>query len=534
MSSATQQNGLRSPVRSSVAGYTTVVQPAFESLPRKLSMTQHFQQQQREVRPSNEVTAPKRKIHTEPEHCKDAVSKSMKRKRGEESGSDGKSSQKKSRHDTESNTKNVSLDNDPNRKSAHSSPRNEDSTRENADWSPKWWYPDAIQEADFFHEAGFALVGDNTPSGYPCLVLTANLYHTIWNALCGIRELECVRSQWEPEFDKISRQIEATNDANCALLTELQDTEQLLEGLYDPEARNNLVVSFRIAEEKYDGTRRERARLLEQQKPIARELENVTKKTKDIQHLICQRLDSIFWDAGVLPDIEAINEAPSVPVFELDPSPNKELASASSEVGSDLTQCKPFSPIDVLWRKLRELGSEVHRTEVEFNSFRDGFDAELHQYIAQELKKSRDKKPTVADLEQEFGPIWLTRHLELTRKKAAADEAYYEADGMFMDAKRAAKLASSQDEPERYGMADEETAMNFGMIISLRKIRRIETWLHDNDVVPDTAVNHSGDVLEEDAVDDKHSVASGESKVTLAEGWLRRRIDDYDRYVGRV
>jgi hypothetical protein len=77
-----------------------------------------------------------------------------------------------------------------------------------------------------------------------------------------------------------------------------------------------------------------------------------------------------------------------------------------------------------------------------------------------------------------------------------------------------------------YAIADEKTVAEYGALMSTRGLERIHTW-QENRALSSYQTPEHGSVADIKS-------ASGSDKVSLAEGWLRQKIDDYERYVGRV
>jgi len=251
-------------------------------------------------------------------------------------------------------------------------------------------------------------------------------------------------------------------------------------------------------------------------------------------------LDGMFGNLGVLPDAGDINTAPLIPllVFETAETTSAKGSAVDREQGVSVpTQT---GVVDLLVQKMNDVGKVLSQVESEFYRFRDGYDLELQRYIAQvRLSRGNDARST-AELEASFGPVWLSRHLEVSSKMAKATKDYFDAHRELVAAKRVKKLAAPNDalRPDEGPFidltmvnkgTDRDDVTTFGDILPGRQRKSVKGWLMSEHPVPENIL------AEPDIVDflDVKSSDSRASRHSLAQGWGRHVIDDYEQYVGR-
>jgi len=94
-------------------------------------------------------------------------------------------------------------------------------------------------------------------------------------------------------------------------------------------------------------------------------------------------------------------------------------------------------------------------------------------------KAARTSRVSSSELEADFGPIWLSRRHEMTRKMILAEKAYGEAN-------RAAKVAANDAITQDVAIVPElivdppTTPQQFGKILSAPERKHIDDWLDEN------------------------------------------------------
>jgi hypothetical protein len=116
-------------------------------------------------------------------------------------------------------------------------------------------------------------------------------------------------------------------------------------------------------------------------------------------------------------------------------------------------------------------------------------------------------------------------------------EAYFDGRRELMAAKREKMLAELHITDHGLGVAPPflviaDDVADFSALSSAPGCDRIETWL--NNKVKDTAPQEPSPSLVAWEVPDVSDSNSDNSKMSLAKCWLRMKIDDYERYVGRI
>jgi hypothetical protein len=142
-------------------------------------------------------------------------------------------------------------------------------------------------------------------------------------------------------------------------------------------------------------------------------------------------------------------------------------------------------------------------------------------------------------LEDDFGPVWLRRHLERTRKLSEEEQAFHMIEQELQKAEQAKNVEDViwEDEQreeriarfEGRNLSDPKT---FGVMLSPGKRARIEDWRNDGVVDAGLDVRLSPTQTNPSAivVDDPIDPLASEDldNISMAEGWMRRKIDAYN------
>lgn len=163
-----------------------------------------------------------------------------------------------------------------------------------------------------------------------------------------------------------------------------------------------------------------------------------------------------------------------------------------------------------------------------FSQFWDGFDMEVQRYIAQQRKERGKACPSVVDLEDELGPIWLLRHQAITRDMDQVLGLCSPPDHALMKARREKMLASihAPESGARHGQPDavctayaDQRAVDFGTLLPGGGRDRIETWL--NNEARDSAPPKPCSSFVASEVPNAIDLDFDRSELSLAERWLR-------------
>jgi hypothetical protein len=406
------------------------------------------------------------------------------------------------------------------------------------DWYPNWWHPTTIPQHMFFRESGFVLGGPITCDGYACLMLTARDFDTLRDALSAQRKHMAVAIWRNSQVNDINARIETIDAENSKDVVTIQNLDNLAKQTEDDKHHDALLDSRDelIAEVTKKNT--ERAELAANKTQAIQRVEYAEQIARDLQMGMVYTLEPIFGDLGVLPNGQDVDAVPRVSWDFYEANPN---AASKGHRSDSSNQVRFVNPVDRLFHQMNDIGQELGRVEAEFDSFRDSYDLEFHRYIAREQLRLTSNVPSKAKLEARFGPIWLTRHLAISSKMAQVLKAYYDADRALMEAKRNKKLAAPEKalqpdhgayiEPTSTpgGVAGVNFTATFGQLLPGHKRDGIESWLCSDRCgsVPESAlaVDNQAAPSNSDAEDDQSS---------LAGGWMRAKIEDYERYVGRV
>lgn len=416
------------------------------------------------------------------------------------------------------------------------------------DWYPNWWTPVAIRDSDFFKESGFLLVGGGTAlDSYPCLIFDADSFRVLCDTLAAQRK-SIAKAKWrDEELDIIDARVETIDRENAQDMETMSALNNVGMRMKDSECDDLLKSVHRIRNE-IQAREEERVRLLTQ-RDAAIEKARVAEQTAfDAFFPLLDTLDKIFGNLGVLPDVDDIAAPPMVPLLEPSVVANATPPAVVPGMGETNTEAASGDLVEVLAQVLRDVGNEAFRVEAEFDRFRDSFNVELHRYIAQEQVRLGSDAPPVAQLEASFGPIWLSRHQAITSRLIEVTKAYYAADRAWTEAKRKRKLTSLEnglqpaeaDDPDEVlpgpAFTGASEVENFGVMLPDGARNGIESWLDPDDAASSqmstqAVVAHTAAPA---PAPETSQSGSEDGKLSVAGGWLRAKIDDYERYVGRV
>ena len=136
-------------------------------------------------------------------------------------------------------------------------------------------------------------------------------------------------------------------------------------------------------------------------------------------------------------------------------------------------------PIKRLRLEVEDKRRDALNAKAEFDNFRGTYDEEFYKYLG--------RTPAAqAVAEKSFGPVWLEMSQAVTRRARDTEEAFYSAEERLSEAKRAAKLqiraGASRDEISYVKVWDEAEVDNFGQMVPCRKRKHIDDWLEQETI----------------------------------------------------
>lgn len=393
------------------------------------------------------------------------------------------------------------------------------------------WHPEGELNEDDFHSGTpqLVLAGDGTKL-CPSILLTNQLFTDFVTAITARRMYGDLHRSMALERHNI---MVRRDNLFAQILDWSSKLYDLRNGPQD-EARDRRIQDLEEAKEKFEHTL-EDLELRDEQ--LVKQLKNAEQEWNRLQFKVDVALDRAFTNIGVLSGPIQIEEQAELPESPADPEPQpdpvdipentwneaidySELVSGPNEwkcgvrdhpdstFNNDYYDYFPRpDPIQAA-QELEARTQEFEDAEYEFDVHRDYYDVAFLEW-----RLTQKGRLDANDLEIEFGPIWLKRGQEVTRKFRDAEEAYYIAQARAEEA--GVQATHDEDEPEAY-----EGNENEGLESS-RKRKRIEDWMDAHFV--------------REAWKSEADLQSDPSQHwSVLDDWpKRRKIADYNRRVGR-
>ncbi|KAH7066467.1 hypothetical protein FB567DRAFT_284047 [Paraphoma chrysanthemicola] len=304
---------------------------------------------------------------------------------------------------------------------------------------PTWWDPAAISPEAFYEEAGLELIRIGAMEEYPCLLLSGDLFFSVWRCSTAERECDVVRVDRDEKLQRITQRVDIIDKENIRDRELIQAIEQRAQSLEGTEY-DEIAALTNYLKDQIDRRNKVRDNCIEEEDKEIRRYIATEENACDLQRPMITTLVDIFDDLGVLPQLNNIRAPPAVQVMEERPSvdniegvekPHPDFA------GQDDQMVR-------LGKGLEDAIDDVLQIKAEIGQFRDGFDDGMHRWMEEERLINRGKPASQADLETRFGPIWLSRHQVLMRKLAAAHTALRNANRALMAAKCKEQMTGQQ------------------------------------------------------------------------------------------
>jgi hypothetical protein len=172
-----------------------------------------------------------------------------------------------------------------------------------------------------------------------------------------------------------------------------------------------------------------RALKLKYREDIQREQDNEAVQDARVMATLFPMLEDVYEKAGILSCAAGINEESAVPLEGFD-----DLVKGQYVNQEQINECDAApDTIGELRNKLAAQGRIADRIATEFDDFCETYPAELRNYIAANQHRAGVNQQQL----EEFGPMWLQRHLEMTRKLSEEDKVLLDIEKELQDAEQA-------------------------------------------------------------------------------------------------
>jgi hypothetical protein len=428
-------------------------------------------------------------------------------------------------------------------------------------WHPERWRPDAIHHDDFFQGTSRFHIHriESTSSWLPSLIVNWDMFRVMFKTAWCARELK-VASQWVEQqrnrhailrkqlFDEAEICRTALRNLSCRYWSQTSPT-LLAEGRAQEKILDERFEAIGIRHREIDTD-------LQKAEQVHQEVfEEYQQGQDDLQVF----LDGIFGDIGVLPDTDNIKKAPPIPVLDPDRGEGDLFWDWPENTWNDDHNCIEPSirssyhedpeatwnnswndyphEYDVHWlsASLEKKREQALNAAFDFENFRETYHTQLERYIIDHRREQKDpsvKYPDSNDLEDRFGPVWLSKCQSITREVIRTEQDFFTTEEKLINVKRPDKLLASHDEDglthQNLRLSNTQSVAdvhNFGELVPSRKRKYIDDWLEAGSMQSKQRKVHVTD----DTVSmfDLSERSDQISLAEYAEGYQRRKIDNY-------
>jgi hypothetical protein len=441
---------------------------------------------------------------------------------------------------------------------------------------PEQWRPRAIHPTAFFkgHSYIYTHSVDHAAQSLPSLLLNWDMFKAMWKTAWRVREVHVTSqrlAQHRVKHAALIQQLDRDNSRHNAEIRRIGRPYWTPSLPYPAEVNMQMQNLY----ERIDANHARRAELEAELGKAEQAYESLFEKYEQAQEVLNMFLDSVFGGMGILPSPDNFDKPVLVPVMDRDQDEDQtQLWDWPENTWNDnhdwiSLRRRSYDP-EAPWNNSRPRRSSYHddpeaiwnnswkdypqeydvnwlRAELEekrqralnvtthFENFRETYHTQLERYIIENRREHTDPSviyPDSNDLEDQFGPVWLSKCQSITREVMRTEEDFYTTEKKLNDVKRADKLLASHDEDGlthqnlRLGNTQSVADVhNFGELVPSRKRKHIDDWLEAGSMQSkQRKVQVTDDTVSMFNLSERSDQIS---LVEYAEGYQRRKIDNY-------